>query len=421
MIKELLDVQIVASKKVLEAKRSPQLLYLLVEIRPPRNSEYSQLDLNLCLVLDRSTSMNGERLERVKSAASAIVEKLSENDRFSLVVFSDRAEVVWPAQEVTDKRIILAMIERIIAFGGTEIHQGLDAGLQEIRRTQLSNFANHLILLTDGHTYGDEEACVELVKKAAKDGILFSGFGLGPDWNDQFLDQLASVSGGDVAYIETPDQVLQELKQCFRGLDSAYARNVRLVTHFPPDIKLLKAFRISPTAQPLDINQHELRLGSVEGRSPLSVLLEFSINAQRAGQLVPLPIILTVDIPSNRLRDQGVRKFHEISVVSEVEKEDPPEALVTAVRAWNFHQMNEKVWSELEAGNVSGAEKRMERLTARLTEAGHTALARQLHEEALRLASMGEVSPEGRKRMKFGTRSLVSQTVGLPHFDHAEM
>lgn len=421
MIKELLDIQIEASKKAIEAKHSPQLLYLLVHIRPPKESGFSQLDLNLCLVLDRSTSMSGERLEKVKSAASMIVDKLSKDDRFSLVVFSDRSEVVWPAKRVGDKKVLVAMIERITAFGGTEIHQGLEAGLQEVRRAQLSNYANHLILLTDGHTYGDDEACVDLVRKAAKDSILFSGLGLGPDWNDHLLDELASLSGGDVAYIETPEQVIQELKQVFHGLDSAYARNVRLVTHFPPDIKLTKAFRASPTAQPLTVNQHELRLGSVEGRTPLSVLLEFSINAKRAGQLVPLPIILTVDIPSNRLRDQGVRKFHEVAVVAQATREEPSESLVAAVQAWNFYQMNEKVWSDLEAGDVHGAEIRMEHLTSRLAEAGHTDLARQLREESLRLLSQGEVSADGRKRLKFGTRSLVSQTIGLLHYDHAEM
>ncbi|HCB48359.1 MAG TPA: hypothetical protein DEP47_02245 [Chloroflexi bacterium] len=421
MVKELLDVHIEASKKAIEANRSPQLLYLLVHIRPPKELGFSELDLNLCLVLDRSTSMNGDRLEKVKSAASMIVDKLSEDDRFSLVVFSDRSEVIWPAKKVADKKVLVAMIERIAAFGGTEIHQGLEAGLQEVRRAQLPNYSNHLILLTDGHTYGDEEACVDLVRKAAKDGILFSGLGLGPDWNDRFLDELASLSGGDVAYIETPEQVFQELKQVFHGLDSAYARNVRLVTHFPPDITLTKAFRVSPTAQPLALNQHEMRLGSVEGRTPLSVLLEFSIDVQRAGQLVPMPIILTADIPYRSLRDQGVRKFHEVAVVAQAPKEDPPKSLLAAVQAWNLHQMNEKVWEDIEAGDVHAAEIRMEHLTSRLAEAGHMALARQLREEALRLSSQGEVSVDGRKRLKFGTRSLVSQTVGLPHFDHAEM
>jgi Ca-activated chloride channel family protein len=421
MAEELLNVTIEASKKAIVVRRKPQLLYLLVHIGPPKTSKFAQLDLNLCLVLDRSTSMNGQRLENVKSAASMIVEKLTENDRFSLIVFSDRAEVVWPASPVTDKRILVAMIERIGAFGGTEIHQGLQAGLQEIRRASLASYANHIILLTDGHTYGDDEACVELIRKAASDGILFSGFGLGPDWNDLFLDQLASLSGGDVAYIETAGQVIQELKQCFQGLDSAYARNVRLVNQFPPDIKLMSAFRLAPTAQPLALNKHELRLGGVEARSPLSILLEFSIEPQRSGQIVPLPIILTADIPSSRVRDHGIRKFHEISVVTQAPEDEPPETLVAAVQAWNFHQMNEKVWNDLEAGNVSQAESRMRRLTTRLTEAGHTGLARQLRDEALRLTSQGSTSAEGRKRLKFGTRSLVSQTVSLTQVDHAEV
>ncbi len=411
MAEELLQIEIEASRKTVAARSEPQLLYVLLHVRQPGMAGGASTKLNLCLVLDRSTSMNGQRLESVKSAANMIVNELAEGDVFSLIVFSDRAEVVWPASHVSDKRIVAAMSERIGAYGGTEIFQGLEAGLQEIRRAVLGNFTNHLILLTDGHTYGDNEACLDLARQAAIDGIQFSCFGLGPDWNDRFLDQLASLSGGEVTYIETPEEVLQKLHQCILGLDVAYARNVRLLTHFPAGIELLSAFRVGPTAQPLALNNSELRLGGVEGRSPLSVLLEFQIEPQPAKHTMPIPIILTADVPSKRARNHSLKRFLEVSVAANAIDEEPPDSLVAAVRAWNFCLMNEKVWNDLEEGKINQAETRMQRLTTRLAEAGHIQLAQQLREESLRLSAQGTVSLEGRKRLKFGTRSLVSQAI----------
>jgi len=414
MADDLLRINIEASRKSIAADGKPQLLYLLVHVLPPGIQDIKSVNLNLCLVLDRSTSMNGQRLENVISAATMIVEQLADDDVFSLVVFSDRSEVIWPASRVPDKRVLLRLIERINAFGGTEIFQGLEAGMEEIRRASLGRYTNHLILLTDGHTYGDNEACLDLIRVAANDSILFSGFGLGPDWNDSFLDQLAGLSGGETTYIETPHEVVHKLKACFQGLDAAYARKVRMLTHFPVGIKLVSAFRVSPSAQPLPIKGHELRLGSVEQRSPLSVLLEFEIEPNYPSQDLPVPMILTADIPSKKIRNYGVKEFYQLSIEDEATDQEPPDALVAAVRAWNFHQMNEKVWSDIDAGNISQAKTRMQRLTTRLTEAGHFRLAQQLREESLRLASQGSASAEGRKRLKFGTRSLVSETVRAP-------
>src|ERR1044071_7492276 len=92
------------SRAVLAESDEPQLLYVLIEAAPEGlPAQLPKLPLNLCLVIDRSSSMRGDRLNQVKEAAGKIIDQLGQDDYFSLVVFNDRADVVVPAQSVTDK------------------------------------------------------------------------------------------------------------------------------------------------------------------------------------------------------------------------------------------------------------------------------------------------------------------------------
>ena len=79
--------------------------------------------------------------------------------------------------------------------------------------------------------------------------------------------------------------------------------------------------------------------------------------------------------------------------------------------------MNEKVMDDVEAGHLNAATKRMKHLSTRLLEVGQTKLAQQAHLEGERLAAMGNLSPEGRKKLKYGTRALLSQTIAAMDLD----
>ncbi|MCI0398076.1 MAG: VWA domain-containing protein [Chloroflexi bacterium] len=414
MAEEMLKINVQASRNSIAALEVAQLLYLLVDIRPPgETTDMTGLPLNLCLVIDRSTSMNGERLDKVKAASALIIDRLGANDIISVVAFSDRADVVLPASRVHNKTTLLAHVKSIMASGGTEIYQGLQAGIQEIYKAPLEKRTNQLILLTDGHTYGDAESCLSLAQRTAGEGVEFSAFGIGSDWNDHFLDRLVAPSGGQSAYIETPSQVIDYLQRRIQGMGAVYAQNLRLVHDFPVGVRLKSGFKVAPYAQPLAMESNSYKLGSLEAQSPLSVLLEFNIEPQLPGRKIHLPLNLTTDIPSRQLRNYAQEHGYELSVVVEDPVFDPPPSLLDAVQALNFYRMNEQVWEDVEAGNVDLATKRMRRLTTRLLEAGHTNLAQQAYTETERLATMGSLSLEGRKRLKYGTRSLITQTIKL--------
>jgi Ca-activated chloride channel family protein len=405
-----LDIEITPSRDTIEVSDSDQRLYLLVDIRPPKQSSGQQLPLNLCLVIDRSTSMQGRRLEAVKAAVELVIEKLAPDDVLSLISFSDRAEIVSPAEPLTNKATVVSRLRTIIASGGTEIYQGLSAGIKTMRSIELHNYTNHLILLTDGHTYGDEKECLQLAKQVASDGIGFTAFGIGSDWNDHFLDKLVAPSGGQSAFIEQPANVVEKLQSRINGLGTVFAQNMRLIRDFPDFLSLGFGFKIVPFAQPLDVEEAEIKLGDVEGRSRLAFLLEVNISPQLVERRFNLPLKLVADIPVKQMQQQIFDNTIRLQVLKEAPKELPPEAIVEAVRMLNMYRMNEKVWEDVEAGELDVAARRMRHLTTRLLEAGETQLAQQASVEIERISQAGTMSLEGRKKLKFGTRALINRT-----------
>ncbi|MAU01191.1 MAG: hypothetical protein CL608_28950 [Anaerolineaceae bacterium] len=405
---ELVNLQITASRERIQLSDTEQVVYLLVDILPPKQ-EMKQRPLNLSLVLDRSTSMQGSRLSHVKTAVELIVNKLTKADTLSIVSFSDRAEVVVPAGKVENPLAVIGQLRSVQPSGGTEIYHGLQAGLQELRKADPAKHTNHLILLTDGHTYGDAQQCLELARRMAENNIGLSAFGLGTEWNDQFLDELVSPSGGQSDFIEQPEEILEHLQKRIQGLGTIYAQNVSIKTELHKKVNIKYAFKLEPFAQPLALDDETLHLGNLEGRAPLSALLELKVAPHDVETRVNIPLEIVADIPGPQLRQQTFKHTYCLYVLSEASKEMPPDDIIDAVRVMNMYRMNEKVWQEVEAGRLDAASTRMHHLSTRLLEAGETALAHQAQREMARIANAGTMSLEGRKKLKYGTRALINR------------
>ena len=412
----LFTVDIQSSRAAIPSVDGPQLVYLLIDIRPPKDRDLTSLPLNLGIVIDRSSSMRGDRLDHVRAATSAILEKLSGDDLVSIVTFSDSAEVIFPVQPIASKAEILSVLNSINASGGTEMLSGLSYGFIQMERVPLETHNNHMLLLTDGHTYGDENACIDLVRSAAEKGIDFSAFGIGSEWNDRFLDSLVSYSGGQSIFVESPEKVISSMQRRFEGIGRIYAQNVRLIADFPNDISLKSAFKITPFAQSISQKDIFVNFGAVEGRRTLSVLLEFLLESQPAGSTVTIPLLLLADIPSQLIRDRELKLRFDLEVVAEEPELNPPYELLNAVQAMNFHRMNELAWQEIQDGDIQKATIRLQTLATRLLEAGHAGMAQRVFSEAERVVTWGSMSGEGRKALKYGTRALLSESRAFKAF-----
>ncbi len=413
-----LQISLDVSRDTLAISEQEQIVYALVKVMADRQQadQQNQRPLNLCFVIDRSTSMRGERLDRVKEAVTLLVEKLTPEDVVSLVSFSDRAEIVAAATDNSNIRLLRSRIDTISASGSTEIHQGMMAGNQELSTVSLGHYNNHLILLTDGHTYGDEEKCLKLAQTMAAKGIGISAFGIGTEWNDNFLDALVSASGGRSDFIETPEQVLQQLQERIQGLGTVHAKNVRLINQASSAATVSYGFKVAPFTQPLELGGSQIKLGDLEGRAPLSFLLEIRIAPQPREARIRLPINLIADLPgaAGTNLEKKYQTAAQFLVLSEPAQPKTPSPLLTkAVRIMTLYRMNEKAWADVQAGNLNQATRRMRYLTTRLLESGETNLAHQAQMEADHLQRMGTISIEGRKAIKYGTRALIDKTLRL--------
>jgi Ca-activated chloride channel homolog len=404
--------ELTVSRQTLPCISEEQLLYLLVNISPAATMAAKRLPLNLCLVIDRSTSMHdGGRIEQVKAAAHQIIDDLRDTDAFAIVTFSDRAEVVVPGRWGGDKVQAKAKISAIHPGGGTEIYQGLSTGMQELDQHRRMQAVNHLILLTDGQTYGDEPECIQLAQDARRQGVGISAFGIGENWNDELLDTIASKSGGVSAYIDSAAQVRRLLRQRVQGLSQVYAQNLTLTLHFDKLTRTEEAFKLSPYIQRLDTSVPDrISLGSLETDRPLSVLLQFIVGPHSAGhqRIVKLELSGETQAQDSELSRELWFQFAE-QLASEPEI---PTNLVNALAKLAIFKMQEKAYDAIESGETVQASKQLAIIATRLLDLGETELAQAAQLEAGRLAQSGSLSPAGRKKLKYGTRSLTTNYIG---------
>lgn len=405
-------LQITPSKRSLMPLPEPQVIYLLTEIFPdPRATQVGaqrESRLNLTLVLDRSNSMSGARIEGLKHAGHQIVDNLDDNDIISVVTFNDRAETVIPATTVTDRPSLKARISMMAASGGTEIYHGLKAGVDENRKFLGPRLINHVILLTDGHTYGDQESCLELAGEASTEGIGISAMGLGYDWNDEFLDEIASRTGGNTVYINSANEVVRFLNNQVRSLSNAFAERMKLSVAPDPDIVLETAFKLSPHPQPLPVDGGVIPLGSLQLNRPISALLQFQIPSKISEGFRSIGrIVATGDILVNQNQSYQMVSDFASEVTSNPSREDPPTAILDALSKLTLYRLQERARESLESGNVHEATRRLENLATRLLELGQGDLANQALSEARRVAHTSALSEQGSKNLKYQTRYLL--------------
>ena len=398
-----LSLRATISHKMLLTNVEEQAFYVLLDVTPATDLPTSRLPLNLCLVLDRSTSMQGMRLQQVKEGTRQIIDRLNADDALGVVVFSDRAEVILPSKTSIDKAMAKSIASTIQPSGGTEMLQGLNAGLKELEENRAQTSVNHLILLTDGQTYGDEKA-----DWAGRNQISLTTMGIGSDWNENLLDQMSTASGGTSVYIDSPRKIVDVFKDTIRNLSTVVARELTMTLNSSEGVTFKEGFQITPYIHRLDVRDDKTILGPLGTGQGKTLLMEFRIHSEKAtGEKRLMRLTVDGDVPGQDTRRNWEWIDLQANFVSNQEENvEIPSNIITALGKLAIFKMQEKAMEDLERGQVSAATQRLETMATRLLNLGETDLARAALLEAGRLARTGDLSAEGRKKIKYGTRSL---------------
>jgi Ca-activated chloride channel homolog len=404
--------RIIYSRPSLVHLKEPQMLYIILDLEAPAEARRSPAPpLNVCLVLDRSTSMRGEKMDVVKSTAVQVFRSLRIQDILSVVTFSDRAEVIIPASSHREERTRLeARIQMIQPSGATEIFQGLEAGAKEVEKSLDAKRVNHIILLTDGHTYGDEQECLALATKLAERGIGVSAMGIGREWNDVFLDVLATRTGGSSAYIAEPQDIKRLLLEKFDALAQTYAEEVILeIANQTADIELSYAFRLQPDPAPLLLEELPLRLGPILQDASTRIIFEYIIHpkAVKSNLVTFLEGKLKVSIASQPLPVPTLKMQLQRHVSDSPEADPPPPEIVQALSRLMIYRMQERARKEIAGGHIETATRQLKSLAANLLTQGERSLAQTIMLEVDNLQNNNTLSEEGSKKIKYGTRALA--------------
>ncbi len=176
----------------------------ILPVRSDFEKEKEKPSIAMCLVIDRSGSMGGQKMELAKDAAKSAVELLSPRDFTAVIAFDHASYVVCPMQSAASTGIINSAISTIEAAGGTSIYPGLVDAHDQLRRSSAK--LKHVILLTDGHSEpGDFEG---IVRQMANDRITVSTVGVG-DADNELLKIIAENGKGRHYSCEDPQAIPQ--------------------------------------------------------------------------------------------------------------------------------------------------------------------------------------------------------------------
>jgi len=399
--------RVIQSRKRLLQLDEPQVHYLLLDIEPSQDLPEFRPPINLSIVMDRSTSMRGQRLDQLRSAVLKILQAMGEGDSTSIIAFSDRAELIVSPEQSREMSVARARLSLLQAGGGTEIGKGLEMGMQELQRNFSKEGVNHLILLTDGRTYGDEEMCIAMADRASEQGVIVHAVGIGSDWSDRLLDDLATRSGGSVAFLETPKSIMEVLDRIYAGMGRTVASRVRLGGSIAQQVDLRSAFRLLPEPMPMG-DSLPMALGHLPREGIIRLLLEVVIHPiGPMRELTLAHFTIDGDVLGREADSVALPLDVRIPVSNEPDPDPPPEEITSALSLISLYRLQEKARHEAELGQSAQAARRLENLATQLLAGGQRELARAALSEADRLAQSRRLSTEGEKILKYGTRALL--------------
>jgi hypothetical protein len=210
-------------------------------------AQRANLGLNLCVVIDRSGSMSGEKLDQAKRSCVEIFESLNSTDKLSVIAFD--SEVISVVNPQTPRNQVKDRLLALTPGGQTNLSKGWYLGLLELQTYATDQHLNRLVLLSDGQANEGEQKPSVLGAESgrARDelGITTSTIGIGKDFQEDILKTIARESGGRFWFIG--EELIEDIiREEFSGALSVFLERPKVEVSLPAGIGILSELNDLP-------------------------------------------------------------------------------------------------------------------------------------------------------------------------------
>jgi Ca-activated chloride channel family protein len=271
--------------------------HLLVSIRTPSQVPPEQAaatgsgrpPLNLSAVLDVSGSMRGDKLLYMKQAVRQALRFLRRGDGVALIVFSDSARLLQEHTPV-DERVQAALentLAKVTATGSTALDAGLALGIEQAIKQPFDS--NLVLLLSDGQANIGETDLEKVGMRASQArtaGLVVSTLGVGHDYNEALMSEIAVQGGGRFYHVESPDQIVPYLTGELGEAADLAARDVQIRINLPPGAVLVP-FSAAYKAEMVD-GKALISIGDIPRDLEVEIPLRLTLYSGNAGSRLSL-------------------------------------------------------------------------------------------------------------------------------------
>jgi Ca-activated chloride channel family protein len=281
-------------RRLIRAQAS-SVRYLLARIEapaaPPREG---RLPVNLAFVVDRSGSMSGEKIALAREAVIAALRSLHAEDRFALVAYDNVVDVVMPSTPASSeaRRQAERLLRAIDARGSTDLGGGWLAGCEQVAKALDDQAVARCLLLSDGLAnvgITDRDELGGHARGLAARGVATTTFGVGRDFDEVLLEQMAQQGAGNFYYIESarqiPDYIASEVGEALEVV----AQDVRLEIESPSGVWMSS---MNDATVDKDGDLTTISLGSLVSEQVLDTVLRVTFRRGSIGQERRLSAVL---------------------------------------------------------------------------------------------------------------------------------
>lgn len=294
---------------VLTMERDHQIYLMARFLAGSTSTDKKRRPLNLSLIIDRSGSMAGAKIDYTRQAAQFLVQNLGTQDLFSVVLYNDKVETLIEPSYVINKDSINQKIEKIRISGTTNLSGGWLQGCTHVGENFAKDRLNRVILMSDGlanRGVTDMNQLVNMVQqKYDGQGISTTTMGLGTDFNEDLMMAMAHSGGGAFYFIESPEVAPTIFNEELRGLLSVVGQNLTITITTSNHVSGVEQLNAYPSFQEKQVIAY--RLGDIYAEEEKTLVLQLSIPALKK---LGAQQIATLKFEYDELQDNSGSEHH---------------------------------------------------------------------------------------------------------------